>query len=98
MAPRIPCLLYLPRILAAPGYPSPGGIIGVEQYLNKHEENATLREKIRGLELELQYLRDQNLKEIDSLKTAHAKELTDAKDNKQIFMSGLQMFAERAGF
>ena len=82
----------------APGYPSPGGIIGVEQYLNKHEENATLREKIRGLELELQYLRDQNLKEIDSLKTAHAKELTDAKDNKQIFMSGLQMFAERAGF
>jgi len=80
-----------------PGYPSPGGIIGVEQYLNKHEENATLREKIRGLELELQYLRDQNTRDLESLKTAHSKELSDAKDTRQIAMQGFNMIAQRFG-
>lgn len=81
----------------APGYPSPGGIIGVEQYLNKHEENATLREKIRGLELELQYLRDQNTRDLESLKTTHSKELSDAKDTRQIAMQGFNMIAQRFG-
>lgn len=81
----------------APGYPSPGGIIGVEQYLNKHEENATLREKIRGLELELQYLRDQNTRDLESLKTTHSKELTAAKDNKAMFLEGVGMLGSHLG-
>ena len=80
-----------------PGYPSAGGIIGVEQYLNKHEENATLREKIKGLELELQYLRDQNTREIESLKTTHSKELAAAKDNREVIMGVAQTFMQRAG-
>lgn len=81
----------------APGYPSPGGIIGVEQYLNKHEENATLREKIKGLELELQYMRDQHTKDIDRLRADHDIALKAAKDSNQMFSQGLGMLMNRMG-
>jgi len=80
-----------------PGYPSAGGIIGVEQYLSKHEENATLREKIKGLELELQYLRDQNTREMDNLKAIHAKEIAAAKDGSQMFNQGLGVILGHMG-
>lgn len=81
----------------SPGYPSPGGIIGVEQYLNKHEENATLREKLKGLELEIQYLRDQNTREIDRLKQDQEIALKAAKDSNQMFSQGLGMLMNRMG-
>ncbi len=80
-----------------PGYPSAGGIIGVEQYLNKHEENATLREKIKGLELEIQYLRDQNTRELDRLKQDHELAIKAAKDSNQMFSQGLGMLMNRMG-
>jgi hypothetical protein len=78
-------------------YPSAGGIIGVEQYLSKHEENATLREKIKGLELELQYLREQNQREIDRLRADHELALKAAKDSNQMFSQGLGMLMNRMG-
>jgi hypothetical protein len=78
-------------------YPSAGGIIGVEQYLSKHEENATLREKIKGLELELQYLREQNQREIDRLRSDHELALKAAKDSNQMFSQGLGMLMNRMG-
>jgi len=80
-----------------PGYPSAGGIIGVEQYLSKHEENATLREKIKGLELEIQYMRDQHTRDLENLKTTHSKELSDAKDTRQMAIQGFNMIAQRFG-
>ena len=80
-----------------PGYPSAGGIIGVEQYLNKHEENATLREKIKGLELELQYMRDQNTRDIDRMRVDHENALKAAKDSNQMFSQGLGMLMNRMG-
>ena len=80
-----------------PGYPSAGGIIGVEQYLSKHEENATLREKIKGLELEIQYLREQNTREIDRLRQDHDLALKAAKDSNQMFSQGLGMLMNRMG-
>lgn len=80
-----------------PSYPSAGGIIGVEQYLNKHEENATLREKIKGLELEIQYLRDQHGREIDRLRADHEQALKAAKDSNQMFSQGLGMLMQRMG-
>jgi hypothetical protein len=78
-------------------YPSAGGIIGVEQYLSKHEENATLREKIKGLELELQYLREQNQREIDRLRADHEVAIKAAKDSNQMFSQGLGMLMNRMG-
>jgi len=78
-------------------YPSAGGIIGVEQYLSKHEENATLREKIKGLELELQYLREQNQREIDRLRSDHEVAIKAAKDSNQMFSQGLGMLMNRMG-
>lgn len=80
-----------------PSYPSAGGIIGVEQYLNKHEENATLREKIKGLELEIQYLRDQHNREIERLRSDHEGALKAAKDSNQMFSQGLGMLMQRMG-
>lgn len=80
-----------------PSYPSAGGIIGVEQYLNKHEENATLREKIKGLELEIQYLREQHGREIDRLRADHEAALKAAKDSNQMFSQGLGMLMQRMG-
>jgi hypothetical protein len=80
-----------------PGYPSAGGIIGVEQYLSKHEENATLREKIKGLELELQYLRDQHNREIERLRNDQEIALKAAKDSNQMFSQGLGMLMNRMG-
>ena len=80
-----------------PSYPSAGGIIGVEQYLNKHEENATLREKIKGLELEIQYLRDQHNREIERLRSDHEAALKAAKDSNQMFSQGLGMLMQRMG-
>jgi len=78
-------------------YPSAGGIIGVEQYLSKHEENATLREKIKGLELELQYLREQHQREIDRLRADQEIALKAAKDSNQMFSQGLGMLMNRMG-
>ena len=80
-----------------PGYPSAGGIIGVEQYLNKHEENATLREKIKGLELELQYMRDQHNRELERLRSDNDAALKAAKDSNQMFSQGLGMIMQRMG-
>jgi hypothetical protein len=80
-----------------PSYPSAGGIIGVEQYLSKHEENATLREKIKGLELEIQYLRDQNNRDIERLRSDHEAALKAAKDSNQMFSQGLGMLMQRMG-
>ena len=82
---------------AANPYPSAGGIIGVEQYLSKHEENATLREKIKGLELELQYLREQHQREIDRIRQDHESALKAAKDSNQMFSQGLGMLMNRMG-
>jgi hypothetical protein len=79
------------------GFPSAGGIIGVEQYLSKHEENATLREKIKGLELELQYMRDQNTRDIDRMRVDHENALKAAKDSNQMFSQGLGMLMNRMG-
>jgi hypothetical protein len=69
----------------------------VEQYLSKHEENATLREKIKGLELEIQYLRDQHNREIERLRNDHDLALKAAKDSNQMFSQGLGMLMQRMG-
>jgi hypothetical protein len=69
----------------------------VEQYLNKHEENATLREKIKGLELELQYMRDQHNRELERLRSDNDAALKAAKDSNQMFSQGLGMIMQRMG-
>ena len=81
-----------------PNFTSPNnGIIGIETYLGKHEENSSLKEKLARLELEIEMLKKDHEREIDGLRKAHEQELAKAKDGNQMITQGLGMLMQHMG-
>ena len=75
-------------------YPSPSGaIVGVDQYLSKHEEVASLKADLVRLQMENQFLRDNHAREIESMRRDHETKLKEAKDSQQLVMQGLSAMA-----
>lgn len=73
------------------------GIIGIETYLGKHEENSSLKEKLARLELEIEMMRKDHEREINSLKEKHEADLKAAKDGNQMITQGLGMLMQHMG-
>lgn len=73
------------------------GIIGIETYLGKHEENSSLKEKLARLELEIEMLKRDHERELNSLKEKHESDLKAAKDGNQMITQGLGMLMQHMG-
>ena len=81
-----------------PSFASPNnGIIGIETYLGKHEENSSLKEKLARLELEIEMLKKDHEREITRLRESHEQELAKAKDGNQMITQGLGMLMQHMG-
>lgn len=86
------------NVTPMPSFSSPNnGIIGIETYLGKHEENSSLKEKLARLELEIEMLKKDHEREIDGLRKAHEQELAKAKDGNQMITQGLGMLMQHMG-
>jgi len=79
-------------------HPSPSGaVVGVDQYLHKHNELSELKaDKIR-LELEIKYLQEKFEKEIELLKKEYEQKLKEAQDSNAMFGQGISMLMSRMG-
>lgn len=74
--------------------PSPSGaIVGVDQYLSKHEEVASLKADLVRLTMENQFLRDAHARELESMRRDHESKLKEAKDSQAMVMQGLSAMA-----
>lgn len=81
-----------------PSFASPNnGIIGIETYLGKHEENSSLKEKLARLELEIEMLKKDHEREITRLRESHEQEIAKAKDGNQMITQGLGMLMQHMG-
>ena len=79
-------------------HPSPAGaVVGVDQYLHKHNELADLKaDKIR-LEMQIENLKEKFEREIESLKKEYEQKLKEANDSNAMFGQGISMLMQRMG-
>ena len=73
------------------------GIIGIETYLGKHEENSSLKEKLARLELEIEMMRKDHERELRLLTEKHEADIKAAKDGNQMITQGLGMLMQHMG-
>jgi 3-dehydroquinate dehydratase len=80
------------------GAQSPSGaIVGVDQYLNVHQVNSDLKAENEKLKMQLEFLKSNHEKEIDSVRKEMESKIKEAQDSNQMFSQGLGLLMQRMG-
>lgn len=83
--------------LTAPA-PSPSGaIVGVDQYLSIHAVNSELKTENEKLKMQLDYMKQNNERELEQLRREMESKIKEAQDSNQMFSQGLGMIMQRMG-
>jgi hypothetical protein len=78
--------------------PSPvGAIVGVDQYLSIHSINSELKTENEKLKMQLDYMKQNNERELEQLRREMESKIKEAQDSNQMFSQGLGMIMQRMG-
>jgi len=74
-----------------------GAIVGVDQYLNVHQLNSDLKAENEKLKMQLDYMKENHEKELESIRKEMENKIKEAQDSNQMFSQGLGILMQRMG-